>query len=86
MAVPIPLIPLGARVRVRPATLPLDPAYIGRAGTVIGASEYRPSRCDVALDGTGEIVQFSAAELDVLDAPVLLPPERRAAGRRRALP
>ncbi len=85
MAVPIPLIPPGARVKVRRGTLPMDPALIGRTGTVIVSTEYYPSRVDVSLDGTGEVRQFSPLELEVLQ-PLELPKDRQAALRRLARP
>lgn len=85
MAVRIPLIERGARVRVRQGSLPIDPALVGLTGTVVGSSEYRAMRVDVALDQTRETRQFSPAELEVLD-PFYLPADREDANKRRALP
>ncbi len=85
MSVPIPLIPPGARVKVRRSTLPIDPLYLGWTGTVVTSTEYEPSRVDVALDGTGEIRQFSPMELERVDRPAI-EADRAAAGRRLARP
>jgi len=79
------LIPEGTRVRIRRGKLPLDPAAIGRYGTVVESSEYRPHCYGVALDGEREIRIFAADEVEVVDAPAL-PPDREAARQRRALP
>jgi hypothetical protein len=85
MAVRIALVPPGARVRVRRGSLPIEPALVGSLGTVVGTTSYRAERVDVALDGTGEVRQFSPAELEVLQ-PFALLEDRQAASRRRALP
>lgn len=85
MAVPIPLIPPGARVKVRRGDLPMDPALIGRTGTVIVSTEYFPSRVDVSMDGTDEVREFSPLELEVLE-PLELPKDRRSAMGRLARP
>ncbi|MGH7482820.1 MAG: hypothetical protein ACRELV_11745 [Longimicrobiales bacterium] len=85
MSVRIPLVALGARVRVRRGTLPIDAALVGRTGTVVGSSPYHPLHVDVSLDGSGEVRQFSAAELEVQET-FALPEDRRSASRRRALP
>jgi hypothetical protein len=85
MSVDIPLVPPGARVRVRRATLPLPAGLDGRLGTVIGSSEYYPNHYDVALDGTAEIRCFAPGELEVLE-PLELAPDRVAASRRLARP
>lgn len=85
MAVVGALIPEGTRVRVRRGSLPLDPAAIGRAGTVVEASEYQAHRYGVLLDGDAEMRYFAPDELEVIEPPAL-PPEREEAKRRRALP
>ncbi|HEX7051514.1 MAG TPA: hypothetical protein VF188_15010 [Longimicrobiales bacterium] len=85
MAVIGALVPEGTRVRVRRGTLPLDPAAIGRTGTVVETSEYRAHCYGVILDGDQETRFFAPAELEVVEAPAL-PPEREEAKRRRALP
>jgi hypothetical protein len=85
MAVPIPLLPGGARVKVKRGVLPADPALIGRTGTVVGASEYHTHAYGVVLDGEREARMFSPTELQIVDAEPL-PPERLEAKQRRALP
>jgi hypothetical protein len=85
MAIAIPLLPEGTRVRVRRSTLPQDPAVTGRTGVVVRASEYTPNRIAVSLDGELGIQQFMPGELEVIER-LALPPERQAAKRLRALP
>lgn len=85
MSVSIPLIPPGARVKVRRADLPIDPRLVGRTGTVIVSTEYFPTRVDVSLDGTDEVAEFSPAELEVLE-PLKLEADRQTASRRLARP
>lgn len=85
MSVDIPLVPPGARVRVRRASLPMQAGLDGRLGTVVGSSEYHPDHYDVALDGTSDIHCFAPAELEVLE-PLQLAPDRIAASRRLARP
>jgi len=85
MAVVGALIPEGSRVRIRRGELPLDPAAIGRMGTVVGASEYSAHRYTVILDGEQEPRVFAPSELERVDDYVL-PPDREAARNKRALP
>ena len=85
MAVPIPLLPLGARVTVQRATWPLESGVEGRAGNVVEASEYRAHRYGVVLDGEQSVRWFRPEELAVTATPEL-PPDSIAAKRRRALP
>lgn len=84
MAVTGALIPEGSRVRVRRGRFPLDPAVVGRAGTVVSASEYRAYAYGVTLDGEQAVRYFAPEELEVTSE--RLPPDREAAKRRRALP
>jgi len=86
MAVTGALIPEGTRVRIQRGMLPLDPAAVGRMGTVVDASEYRAHSYGVLLDGDRETRYFAPDELQVVEAPALLPPDRDAARQRRALP
>ena len=79
------LIQEGARVRVRRADAPIDPAAVGRTGIVVDASEYRPYSYGVQLDGDDAARMFAPAELEIL-AQDKLPPERQQAKQRRALP
>ncbi len=85
MTVPITVIPFGARVRVKRGQMPVDPALLGRAGTVVEASEYTPARFGVTLDGEAQVRVFALGELELL-ASDPLPPERREARGKRALP
>ena len=85
MTVPIAVIPMGARVRVRQGPLPTDPALIGRTGTVVESSEYSAARYGVALDGEPQVRVFGLGELEIVQFDAL-PPEREEAKRRRALP
>lgn len=86
MAIRIAVIPEGTRVRVRPSTVPQDPAMMGRTGTVVSATEYRAESIGVALDGDpAETRFFLPAELEVIET-LPLPPERERAKGRRALP
>jgi hypothetical protein len=85
MAIPIPLLPEGTRVRIQRSALPQDPALTGRTGVVVRASEYTPHMIAIALDGEAAIRQFGPGELEVVEQPAL-PPERQAAKRLRALP
>jgi hypothetical protein len=85
MAIPIPLLPEGTRIRVRRSTLPQDPAVTGRQGVVVLASEYTPHMLAVVLDGESAARQFVPGELEVVER-LELPPERQQAKRLRALP
>jgi hypothetical protein len=85
VAILIPAIPEGTRVKVRRAAVPQDPAVTGRNGTVVAASEYRPQSIGVVLDGEQEIRYFMRAELEVTHE-LPPPPERESAKLRRALP
>lgn len=86
MAIPWVPIPEGARVRIKQAPpIPQDPRVLGRAGTVLAASEYRPESIGVVMDGSEEVIYFSPAELEPTSTPAL-PPDREAAKQRRALP
>ncbi|HEX7090706.1 MAG TPA: hypothetical protein VF192_11270 [Longimicrobiales bacterium] len=85
MAVTGALIPAGTRVRIQRGMLPLDPAAVGRIGTVVDASEYRAHSYGVILDGDREARYFAADEIQVVETPAL-PPDRDAARQRRALP
>ena len=85
MSVPIAILAEGTRVRVRRAALPQDPAFIGRTGVVVAASEYRDNALGVLLDGESAVRYFTPGELEVVSAPAA-PPERELAKQRRALP
>jgi hypothetical protein len=85
MAIPIALLSVGTRVRIRRSLLPQDPTMTGQTGVVVESSEYTPHMIAVALDGAGGIVNFGPGELEVTEA-LALPPERQTAKRLRALP
>lgn len=85
MAVIGALIPEGTRVRIRRGDLPLDPAAIGRMGTVIESNEYAAHRYVVLLDGEQEPRVFAPRELERVDE-FEISPDRAAAKQRPALP
>lgn len=85
MTVPIAIIPMGARVRVKRGPMPADPALLGRTGMVVQASEYEPARYGVTLDGESQVRVFSLGELELVQFEAL-PPERQQAKQRRSLP
>jgi hypothetical protein len=85
MAIPIPLLPEGTRVRIRRSALPQAPALTGREGVVVQASEYMPHMLAVVLDGESALRQFAPGELEVVQR-LTLPAEREQAKRLRALP
>ena len=85
MGVSIPLLPQGSRVRVQRGPWPLEQGVEGRTGVVTEASEYRPHRYGVTLDGEVAARFFRPEELAVVEAPAL-PSDMEAAKRRRALP
>ena len=85
MGVSIPLLPLGARVRVQRGSWPLEAGTEGREGNVTDASEYRAHRYGVVLDGESAARYFRPEELTATDVPQL-PADGVEAKRRRALP
>lgn len=85
MGVQIPLLSQGTRVRVQRAAWPLEPGVEGREGSVSDASEYRPQRLGVTLDGEPAARYFRPEELVMIETPAL-PADTVAAKRRRALP
>ena len=85
MAISIPRIPEGTRVKVKRGSVPQDPTLTGRTGTVLVATEYRPNAIGVSLDGDPQLRYFMPDELEVTQE-LPLPPEREAAKRLRALP
>ena len=85
MAIPWPPVPEGTRVRIKQGRFPQDPAFVGRTGTVVNASEYHTQSVAVALDNSTEVRYFTPDELDVTRQPAL-PADREAAKQRRSLP
>lgn len=76
------VLPHGARVKVRRGPYPSDPALLGQVGTVVEHSVYFPTKVSVTLDGEPSIRTFATAELEVVDGPEAIPPDREA-GRQR---
>lgn len=85
MAIRIPVLPEGTRVRIRRGQLPQEPGVTGRTGVVVSATEYRDNAAGIVLDGESAIRYFTPGELEVITA-VPLPPERTRAKQLRALP
>jgi hypothetical protein len=79
------LLPVGTRVKIRRSNFPLDPALVGRTGTIIISNDYRPNAYAVLLDGETETRVVGRAEVEPTEARALVPP-REEAKRRRALP
>ena len=79
------LIPVGARVRIRRAGMPIDPAVVGRTGVVVDATPYRARSYGVAIDGERALRMFAPAELEAIEKRELSPARERAKARR-ALP
>ena len=86
MTIPWPALPEGSRVKIRQSpAFPLNPALLGKAGTVVSVSEYQPQSIGVVLDGSTDVHCFAPQELELISEPAL-PPERESAKARRALP
>lgn len=81
MSVAIPLFSEGTRVEVQRGEVPIDPAIVGRVGTVIKASPYAINSYGVMLDGDEDLHYFSYSELRATDRPALAPARREARGR-----
>lgn len=64
MTLHVAVHPQGTRIRVRRGRLPMNPALLGRTGTVVELSDYRPGRYGVVLDGEDEVREFKEDELD----------------------
>ena len=85
MAISIPPLPEGTRVKVIQGPFPQDPSVTGRTGVVVASSEYQTQSLGVVLDGESAPRFFARPELERLSEPPRLP-EREAAKQRRALP
>lgn len=59
----VAIYPQGTRIVIRRGRMPLDSALIGRTGTVVELSEYRPGRYGVVLDGEEQTREFREDEL-----------------------
>ncbi len=66
--VKVPLYPQGTRIRVRRGDYPLDPAMVGREGTVILLHRTRKRRYGIQLDGEDRIRAFDESELEATAA------------------
>jgi hypothetical protein len=80
------IIQPGTRIAVRRGPFPADPAHIGREGTVVYSTQYRPHMVDVTLDGEDRIRTFAPSELEILDPPLVLTPDQTAGLKRLARP
>lgn len=80
------VLPVGTRVRIQRSTIPSNPGLIGRPGTVVEHSMYFPNNVGVVLDGEPEIRTFAPAELEILEGPEAIPPDRDAARKRLSRP
>ena len=67
MTLHVAVHPQGSRVKVRRGRLPMNAALIGRSGTVVELSDYRPGRYGVVLDGEDEVREFREDELSRLE-------------------
>lgn len=85
MAIRIPVLPEGTRVKIMRGALPQDPALIGRTGVVVKASEYQDNAAGVVLDGESALRYLAPGELEVIEQ-VPPPPERELAKQMRSLP
>lgn len=63
MTLHVAVHPQGTRIQVRRGRLPMNPALLGRSGTVVELSDYRPGRYGVVLDGEDEVREFREDEL-----------------------
>ncbi len=80
------VLPHGTRVKIRRGPYPTDPSLLGQVGTVVEHSTYFPTKVSVVLDGDARIRTFALAELEVVDGPEAIPPEREAARTRLVRP
>ena len=67
--VKVPLYPQGTRIRVRRGDYPLDPALVGREGTVILLHRTKKRRYGIQLDGEERIRAFDESELEPTQVP-----------------
>lgn len=80
------VLPHGTRVRIKRGPFPTDRALLGQMGTVVEHSPYYPHKVEVTLDGGQKIHTFAPGELDVVEGPEAIPPEREAAKKRLVRP
>lgn len=67
MTLHVAVHPQGSRVKVRRGRLPMNAALIGRSGTVVELSDYRPGRYGIVLDGEDDVREFREDELSRLE-------------------
>jgi hypothetical protein len=63
MTLHVAIHPQGTRIEIRRGSMPMDPALVGRTGTVVELSDYRPGRYGVVLDGEDRTREFREDEL-----------------------
>jgi hypothetical protein len=63
MTLHVAVHPQGTRVEVQRGALPIAAEVIGRPGTVVELSDYRPGRYGVVLDGEEQVREFREDEL-----------------------
>jgi hypothetical protein len=63
MTLHVAVHPQGTRVEIRRGALPMDAGLLGRRGTVVELSDYRPGRYGVVLDGEERVREFREDEL-----------------------
>ncbi|MFW6330322.1 MAG: hypothetical protein ACOC3J_01220 [Gemmatimonadota bacterium] len=80
------VLPHGTRVKVIRGPFPSDPALIGRVGTVVEHSTYYPNKVELSLDGDPRIHTMATSELEVVEGPEAIPPDRAEAKKRLARP
>lgn len=80
------VLPHGTRVKVKRGRFPSDPSLIGSTGTVVEHSVYFAHKVGVTLDGDPSIHTFAVDELEVVEGPEAMPPDRAAAKQRLARP
>jgi hypothetical protein len=60
----IQILPQGARVAIRKGHFPIDPALVGRTGTVIHLMKNSAAKYGIQLDGETQIRVFTEDELE----------------------
>jgi hypothetical protein len=63
MTLHVAIHPQGTRVRIVRGRVPMDAGLIGRTGTVVELSDYRPGRYGVVLDAEEAVREFREDEL-----------------------
>lgn len=63
MTLRTPVFPRGTRVELQRGRFPFDASLIGRVGTVVEVSDYRPERYGIVLDGEERVRDLHESEL-----------------------